>query len=343
MMVGAGVLLLGAATLAANAAETGLVFSANSKCYELRSPVLDNAENVTFEAWVKVNSACPDGARILDKWGSGSQEGCRLEVGPGGTLRFITTAPDAASSAVKLPADQFSQIVAVFSPRDTLADLYVNGKLAGSVPHASRGFDIPHTTIPLRIGADQNGANRFIGSISRVAVFSRELTAEEVAQRFRDQDQTAVAGLDGEWLLAANAGDRIKPVVGNLPLVVPLEITPVASEPTNAMTLWYQRPAREWVEALPVGNGRLGAMVFGGVQTERLQLNDDTIWSGGPYDPNNPAAFETYAKARELIFPARTRKPRNSSANPAWPFLWGRPRIKPSATWSLVSRASCRR
>ena len=44
--------------------------------------------------------------------------------------------------------------------------------------------------------------------------------------------------------------------------------------------LWYRRPAERWVEALPIGNGRLGAMVFGGVVTERLQLNDDSLWSG---------------------------------------------------------------
>jgi alpha-L-fucosidase 2 len=51
--------------------------------------------------------------------------------------------------------------------------------------------------------------------------------------------------------------------------------------PRSDITLWYRQPAAEWVEALPVGNGRLGAMVFGGVETERIQLNEDTVWSGG--------------------------------------------------------------
>ena len=51
-------------------------------------------------------------------------------------------------------------------------------------------------------------------------------------------------------------------------------------------------PAREaWIEALPIGNGRLGAMVFGGVAQERLQLNEDTLWAGGPYDPSQPRAL----------------------------------------------------
>lgn len=66
--------------------------------------------------------------------------------------------------------------------------------------------------------------------------------------------------------------------------------------------LWYTRPASVWTEALPVGNGRLGAMVFGGVATERIQLNEDTLWSGGPYDPLNPAAGpEAVAEVRRLI------------------------------------------
>src|SRR5688572_12906450 len=66
--------------------------------------------------------------------------------------------------------------------------------------------------------------------------------------------------------------------------------------------LWYNRPANEWVEALPVGNGRIGAMIFGGVANERLQLNEDTLWGGGPYDPVNPEAREALPEVRRLIF-----------------------------------------
>ncbi|MBB4614911.1 glycoside hydrolase family 95 protein [Novosphingobium taihuense] len=66
--------------------------------------------------------------------------------------------------------------------------------------------------------------------------------------------------------------------------------------------LWYRQPAKEWTEALPVGNGRLGAMVFGGTAIERIQLNEDTLWSGGPYDPLNPKANpEAVEEVRRLI------------------------------------------
>ena len=66
--------------------------------------------------------------------------------------------------------------------------------------------------------------------------------------------------------------------------------------------LWYLKPAQEWTEALPVGNGRLGAMVFGGVKTERLQLNEDTVWAGQPIERDRKGAYEHLAEARRLIF-----------------------------------------
>ncbi|WCM28632.1 glycoside hydrolase family 95 protein [Sphingomonas sp. QA11] len=69
--------------------------------------------------------------------------------------------------------------------------------------------------------------------------------------------------------------------------------------------LWYRQPAREWTEALPVGNGRLGAMVFGGTAQERLQLNEDTLWAGGPYDPVNGEARAALPNVRNLIFAGR--------------------------------------
>lgn len=81
----------------------------------------------------------------------------------------------------------------------------------------------------------------------------------------------------------------------------------LAASPSRAETaespwkLWYDRPASAWTEALPVGNGRLGAMVFGGIQTERVQLNEGTLWAGGPYDPVSPEAGEALPRARQLV------------------------------------------
>jgi alpha-L-fucosidase 2 len=68
------------------------------------------------------------------------------------------------------------------------------------------------------------------------------------------------------------------------------------------LTLWYRQPAQAWTDALPVGNGRLGAMVFGGIGRERLQLNEDTLWAGGPYDAVNPNALAALPEVRRLVF-----------------------------------------
>lgn len=70
---------------------------------------------------------------------------------------------------------------------------------------------------------------------------------------------------------------------------------------SNPNRLWYLQPAGLWTEALPVGNGRLGAMVFGRVAQERLQLNEDTLWAGSPYEPDNPQALAALPQVRALL------------------------------------------
>ncbi|HUH46480.1 MAG TPA: glycoside hydrolase family 95 protein [Arenibacter sp.] len=65
---------------------------------------------------------------------------------------------------------------------------------------------------------------------------------------------------------------------------------------------WYGQPAKDWYEALPLGNGRLGAMIFGDPKNERIQLNEESIWAGKPYNANNPKSLEVLPKIREAIF-----------------------------------------
>ncbi|HEX5218334.1 MAG TPA: glycoside hydrolase family 95 protein [Verrucomicrobiae bacterium] len=72
-----------------------------------------------------------------------------------------------------------------------------------------------------------------------------------------------------------------------------------ADEP---LTIWHRQPAKNWNEATPIGNGRIGAMIFGGVDSERLQLNEDSLWSGGPGDDDNPEALRALPQIRELLF-----------------------------------------
>ena len=83
---------------------------------------------------------------------------------------------------------------------------------------------------------------------------------------------------------------------------VPLDEQGGLSPGRSPLLLWYSTAANAWVEALPIGNGSLGAMVFGGVGRERLQLNDDTLWSGGPRDWDNPNAKDVLPDIRKAIF-----------------------------------------
>lgn len=74
-----------------------------------------------------------------------------------------------------------------------------------------------------------------------------------------------------------------------------------AQQTSGGLTLWYRKPAERWTDALPIGNGRLGGMVFGGVEDERFQLNEDTFWSGAPREWNNPDARRHLPEVRRLV------------------------------------------
>jgi len=76
-----------------------------------------------------------------------------------------------------------------------------------------------------------------------------------------------------------------------------------APPPSEPLTLWYRQPATKWeTEALPVGNGRLAAMVFGGIDHERIQLNEETVWDGVPQNTNNREALAALPEVRRLLF-----------------------------------------
>ena len=76
----------------------------------------------------------------------------------------------------------------------------------------------------------------------------------------------------------------------------------------NTERLWYDQPAKIWLEALPVGNGRLGGMVFGGPRVDQIQLNEDSFWSGGPHNNNSSEAATNLKKVRDYIFDSQEQK-----------------------------------
>ena len=129
--------------------------------------------------------------------------------------------------------------------------------------------------------------------------------------------EVPVAGVQSIRIVVGDAGDGNSADhadLGNLRLSAsvakpvcdqPKVLTIVGSEsgPAQPLALWYRQPAKRWLEALPVGNGRLGAMVFGGVKNEKLALNESTLWSGAPSGNNvNPEGLKHLAEIRQLLF-----------------------------------------
>ena len=90
-----------------------------------------------------------------------------------------------------------------------------------------------------------------------------------------------------------------------LSLALPMQMMAKKAVQDNSCRLWYQAPAKHWLEALPIGNSHLGGMVYGGSLDENIQLNEETFWSGGPYQNNSTKSLASLPKVRELIFNGR--------------------------------------
>ena len=102
-----------------------------------------------------------------------------------------------------------------------------------------------------------------------------------------------------------------RPSAGQIVLVVLILLIALCSQTAKAGSpyqLWYDRPAMTWTQALPVGNGTMGGMVYGTPAVERIQLNEETIWAGQPNQVCNPAAKENLPKVRQLIFEGKYKE-----------------------------------
>lgn len=123
------------------------------------------------------------------------------------------------------------------------------------------------------------------------------------------QQVTVPVAFTGQWLHVAATVDE----AGDLALYVDgvrraghgdevgVTFSGTVAAPSLPLTAWYGRPARSWTEALPIGNGRLGGMVWGGVAQERIDLNEDTLWSGEPFDNVNPQGLAALPEIRRLL------------------------------------------
>ena len=106
-------------------------------------------------------------------------------------------------------------------------------------------------------------------------------------------------------------------------IVIAALTLPVSANASGSpFSLIYDKPASQWTEALPVGNGRIGAMVFGGTEDERLQINEGTLWGGGPHDYANPDAYSHLDEVRKQIFAGKVEEAEKLSEN-----LMGKPSL----------------
>ena len=280
--------------------DSGRNFEETAPFYQVSTVDLNMGDNISVELWVQPAPDCPVGAVLVDRLGPGTLRGIRLETAEGGTLRVISSADDCPlQSEAVLPTDKLSHVVVTLDPRKRDVSLYINGKLAAALPDERKKSKIViiGSQAPLCIGADQHGRHRFKGMITSVAAYDEALSKKDVVALYNNEGVPSCKV--AAWRFSADAAEM---VAGSIAMEAVHEISGAEKGPDGDSVLWYQQPASEWLEAVPFGNGRLGGTVFGGVRHERIQLNEDTIWTGAPYDPANPDAPEAIKKAQALIF-----------------------------------------
>lgn len=213
-------------------------------------------------------------------------------------------------TAVDVP-ETWSDATLSFGGIDDADETFVNGVLVGATgsmpPDAATAWNTPRLyTIPagvLRPGKvntiavrvhDSGGAGGITGGVPLLVGGEQDARLLKV-WRVRAGDDPAWADPTPDTLAGMAALSRPTPVHPRVRQALP----------ARDNMLWYEQPAGGWTEALPVGNGRLGAMVFGGVSEERIQLNEETIWAGPPVPSQREGAADAVARARALSFAGR--------------------------------------
>jgi alpha-L-fucosidase 2 len=283
----------------------GLAFDRGGQILEVNScRALELRDAVTLEAWIKPAQFDQPGVRLIDKSPAGAQSAYMLDTFPGNSLRLVLAEGLLTAKDVLAP-DQWTHAAGVFSTTQGVYRLYVNGK--GVADQGRPGMKrMQSNALPLRIGADSTGEHRYRGEMARVTVYNRALSDEEIARSAAEPSRQSLnlPGRVADWDFRLPGRQAyVSSAPGNLKLKHPPRLTGGADPPPQPLsTLWYRQPAQNWNEALPIGNGRLGAMVFGGVAEERLQLNEDTLWSGRPHDYAVEGAATNLAEVRRLLF-----------------------------------------
>ena len=244
-------LILAAASLHAAAAPVGgRVFGPGTPFFEADLGQRSEADRQSIELWLQPAAGAQDGAVIVDKLSPATGYGIRLEMTGAGRVRMIVNGGRRLETASVLPTDRPSHLLAAFDAREKTVALYVDGRLDASLPvDPKRKIEAAGVYSPLRVGADLSGTHRFAGTIAYLAVHPRAATAVNAARLFAASGPAPDA-VDA-WHMAKGADGRIASALGRTALATPSTISALSTAPANALTLWYPRPAREWLESLP--------------------------------------------------------------------------------------------
>src|ERR1039458_9561587 len=108
-----------------------------------------------------------------------------------------------------------------------------------------------------------------------------------------------------------------------------------ANPDPSDMVLWYRQPAQQWLQAMPLGNGMIGAMVFGGVPQERIALNESSFWSGRPHDYDDTNAINYFPQIRDLVFAGKFQEAEKMADDHFWGIPKGQQAYEPIGDLSL--------
>ncbi len=260
------------------------------------SPELDLTNEVTLEATVFFPTEQHSGARIIDKLQSNSGSGgFALGIAENNEL-WMVAGQQHLTSNQRVPLNKWVRLIGTFSKEKNQFKLYIDSTEVSTSSNAAL-VSMTRTNFPLRIGADADGKNQLTADVRQVVIYNKFLSK---------QDITGGKGLKGrviDWhFLKDDQAEYISATKVAQKLTKLRSVTGVDQFGDTADILWYQKPSSQWETALPVGNGRLGAMIFAGTDRERYQLNDVSVWSGSPQpDADRPDAYKHLPEVRQAI------------------------------------------
>jgi alpha-L-fucosidase 2 len=275
--------LFNGAASSQNNDKNGLSFNGDEPVLEANHiPELDLSIEVTLEAWIKLTDVQTEKTLIIDKYQPNGSGGFALGIGKNNIPWMMAGGEQINGKGESLSSGKWIHLVGVFSQAKGIFKLYSDGKeIAGMARNNFR--TMPHSCFPVRIGSDGEGANRFHGALLRIAIYNKALTEEEIGKLAEKPASNSPFEPLVEWNLTNKAeGVFVSSTPQKLKLAFLRIVAAGKPDKIDNNILWYKSPANQWIEALPIGNGRFGAMVFGKPERERFQLNDITVLSGDP-------------------------------------------------------------